>query len=183
MLHTNLLPPIEKKAVYHTETTRIVIFFGTLLAVSFGIVAVLLIPSLLPVLAEEKELKRLLRLEDKLSMENKSKEIIAKVKGLEEKLVLLKSSFNETSRASSLLEGLLQNAGSGIVLEEIGIKKSGAVLLGGIARTRRELLDFEKALRDSGKFQELISSLPKFIVRESDIRFTIQGKLKTLYSL
>lgn len=183
MLNTNLLPTAEKKMVYHTETARVIIFFGVLLAASFGIATALLIPSLLPILATEKELQRSLTLESKLAIENKSKEILAKVNGLEAKLALLKSSFNETPRASSLLRGLLQNAGPGIALEEIDIQKSGAVLLEGTARTRRELLDFEKALRDSGKFQELISSLPKFLVRESNIRFTIRGKVKTLYGL
>lgn len=182
MLTINLLPSEEKKFVKLEETRRIILFFMGGLVIMFVIGSVFLSPSFLPLYLERKELERSLRLEEEARAALKVDEVFGRIRRFESAISSVRNFARVSPRASEILEELLAYAGSSILLDNVTVKKGGETILTGRAVARRDLLQFEKNLRDSGKFQEISSPLSN-IVRETNINFTLQGKLKPAYGL
>ena len=182
LLLTNLLPPEQKEVIWQEETRRLICF----LAIEFGVVLMigvsLLLPSFLPLTFERKELKRALAIEEEASRIIKVDEIAAKGRKVGFALSLIKTFHENASPATSLLGWFLGVKRSGVTITNIVSRKGGEVFLSGIAQTRRSLLNFEEALRSSGRFQEISSPLSN-IIRDRDINFTIKGTLKSPYAL
>ncbi len=182
MLTINLLPPEERKFVRYKEMRRIILFFAGGLVAVFVIGSVLISPSFLPLYLERRELERSLRLEEEAGRALKVNETFERIRRLESVISRVRNFARTPPRASEILEELSVLAGSSITLDNVTIKKGGETILTGMAPGRRDLLQFEKNLRDSDKFQEISSPLSN-IVRETNVNFTLQGKLKPAYGL
>ena len=175
ILTINLLPPEEKKAVEFEEARKIIRFFASAASLVLGAGVLMLLPSYMPLFFEQRTLEYTLAVEEESWERLKSGELIndaAKDKTL---VRSLKESLTKPARASLLLSELLESQ-ENIRITEFGITKEGIVRIGGFAKKRADLLEFEKILRDSGRFQEFSFPLSS-IVKESDITFTMQAKL------
>ncbi|MBI2640412.1 MAG: hypothetical protein HYW91_00825 [Candidatus Sungbacteria bacterium] len=182
MFTINLLPQEEKRLVRLEEARRIIRFFaGGLISVLF-IGSALLAPSFLPLFLERRELERSLQLEKEAGQALNVAEATARLRAFKSALFSIKAFVQTPPRASEILEDLFRQSRDGITIVNITIKKGGDVILTGTAESRDNLLRFEKNLRDSGKFQEISSPLSN-IIRETNINFTMKGKLKPAFSL
>lgn len=182
MLTTNLLPIDDKKLVRLEEARRLILFFAGGLVVVFVVGSILLSPSFLPLFLERKELERSLRLEEEAGRALRVAGTMARLRDLRSAISSVKLFLGRSGGASKILEEFWQQSRDGISLSNVTLKKSGEAILTGTAQKRSDLLRFEKNLRDSGKFQDLSSPFSN-IVRESNINFTLQGKLKPAFGL
>lgn len=181
MLTTNLLPHKEKRMIQLEEARRTVRVLTVGTVVMFLVGSVFLLPSYLPLALEEGELARLLTLEEQASRALGVDAINVELRNVQSRVRSLQAFLSEPQRASVLLAGFLET-GTGVNVVSLNLKQDGSFSVNGVAATRRDLLDFEKALRDSGRFETLSSPLSN-ITRESRITFVIQGKLKSLHRL
>ena len=177
MLSINLLPIREREAVWLEETRRIVFFFAALVVIVLVIGSILLIPSFLTLFSSQRELTALVKKEERVSEDLGVEKILAKAKNTRSSVRSLKEYLVETPRAAVLLESLLSTVTSAIVLSGLEVKKSGEVKLTGAAATRQDLLGFEKRLRDSELLQGISFPISN-IIKETDINFIMQGKVK-----
>lgn len=181
MLTINLLPVEEKKILAIEEGRRIFRFFG------MGMVGILLagiaifLPSYVRIFLRAQDMERALRFEEEASKELEVQDIIARARQVRIVVDSVQAFLNDGARGFAALEFFFGDT-PGITVLSIGIHKDGLVAVTGFADSRRNLLNFEKILRDSGRFQELSFPLSN-IVRESNIHFTMQGKLKSSYGL
>lgn len=178
----NLLPQEKKKYLRLEEKSRLTLLFAIGFAAALGIGSVLLLPSFLPLYLEGLELKRALLLEEEASHRLGVDLTLARLRKAQATADAIKKFIQTPPRASELLEHLFGEAGSGIRLDAVTIKKDGLAVLAGRAARRDDLLRYEKRLRDSGRFQDINLRLGD-ILREENIDFTLQGKLKAVYSL
>lgn len=177
MLNTNLLPQEEKRLVWFEETRRIVLFFTLFITTIFITASVLLLPSFLAFYLGGREPKRSIEIEEGAAQKLKVHETLKSSQKANSSIQTIKKLASGPSKASSLFENLLDTAAPYIILNNVGVKKTGEVALSGIAPTRLDLLNFEKELRGSGIFQEISSPLSN-IIREANINFIMQGKFK-----
>lgn len=182
MLTANLLPPQEKALVRQEEVRRLILFFATIVTAVFVSGAVLLAPSYLPLLLEKREIERALALERGTSERLGVPAALLKIQKVRSTLSFVRVLTPESKRASVIMARLFEDAGANVTVTTLNVKKTGEIIFTGSAKTRRDLLDFERALRESGRFQEISSPLSN-IIREVDVVFTIQGKLKPNHSL
>jgi len=152
------------------------LFFAT------GIVFILLIgvslffPSFLPLFIQRRTFERTLAVEEEASARLKIDQTVLRISNIHPTLASIHDLAKTPFGFSEILDGFFQNAGEGIKLSSITLRRQGDIALMGVAKTRRHLLDFEKKLRNSGYFQEISSPLSN-ITREENINFTIGGKL------
>lgn len=177
MLTTNLLPLQEKKSIEREKTRRAVRYFAYLLSLIFWLGSILLLPAFLPAFFEEKEFLRSLFIEKNASEELRVEDSLDRARRIKTILSSLRARAATPRSISSFFEGIRREAGESIMISTFSVKKDGAVFIAGSARTRRDLLDFEQRLRDSGRFLEISSPLSN-LIREADVNFSIQGKLK-----
>lgn len=178
MLTANLLPPKEKRLIRAEQTRRIIIFFAAGTSAVFLVGSVLLMPSYLPLLLEKKELERSLALEKNTSENIGTENTLLNLRDIRQALSSVLTAVSESGRASAILGELFKDAGGGIRVTNISVKKNGSIIISGNAKTRQGLLSFEKILQESGRFENISSPLSN-IIREVDLTFTIQGVLKT----
>ena len=157
MLTANLLPKEEAKLATNDVFRRIIIFFTVCFVTIFIVGAVLLLPSYLPIFHNFRELTRTLAVEEEASAKLRVHEVSKEIKNTKMSLTSLQSFFEESSRASGLMENIFIRA-KNITLFSLMIDKDVALSLQGRASTRRDLLEFERSLRESEIFKEL--SLP-----------------------
>lgn len=182
MLTTNLLTPQEKKAVRLEEARRLVMFFAGLSAAGLAIVSSLLLPSYLPLVMQRRGLEESLFLEEQAAERFQVKKTLLSLREVLAEINVLKTQVTAPAKASEILEQFLAPAEGGITIAFLGIKNDGEVMLNGLAATRKDLLQFEKTLRESNKFEDITSPLSN-IIRETNINFSIRGKLKSVYRL
>lgn len=182
MLTINLLSPAEKKWVWYEEVRRIVRFFAVGIALACILAAILLFPARLSLSLEKQELKRSLRIEEEASQSLNINAESQKIQEMKTRIRLIRDFASTPPTASPLLKNFFANTDEGIMLSSLTVKKQGDVVITGNAATRRDLLRFEKTLRDANLFQELAFPLSN-IVRETNINFTMQGKLKSPHTL
>lgn len=182
MLTTNLLPSSEKKILKREETRRTILFFAVAYSAVFFLTSFLLLPTYLPLVVQRQELLRQLEIEEEASRKLGVEESIKELRSVSTGVVSLRTYASVPPRASASLTELLDKAGPGITINLVSVKKDGSVAILGSAARRGNLLALEKALRESGRFQEISSPLSN-IIRETDINFSIEGKFKSIYSL
>lgn len=159
---------------------RLIRFFGMGIAGAFLGASALLLPAYLPVAFERRELARALVLEKEVS-EKLTGASIGSLRTLRSHVEAVRSLSLGAGAASRIFNDFFAGA-EGVRFQTIRIQKDGTFALSGFARTRKELLNFEKAFRASGKFQEIFFPLSN-IVQESNINFSAQGVLKPEYRL
>ncbi len=180
MLTTNLLPAREKKEIRLEESRRVIILLSGFLVANFIAASLLLFPSYLPLVIERRGLEDSLRLEETAALNLGVKEKIASMQRVVSVVNAVRSYAAESSRPSTLLQSFLENSGQGISISFLSINKNGEFTLIGRAATRRDLLGFEGRLREGKKIEDLSSPLSN-IVRETNISFSLQGKLKSMF--
>lgn len=181
MLSINLLPPQEKKALWFEETHRMVVFFTVGILIIFVVGSTLLLPTYISIFIETRDRERALALEGEASKKLNLDKVIARGRALKSVADTLEVAVQDSGRASRILE-FLGNAGPGIVITNLGVRKDNTVAINGRAETRDNLLDYEKTLREKGWFQAINSPLSN-IIRETNINFVLEGKLKSPYGL
>lgn len=139
--------------------------------------AVLVLPTLLPLSFERKELKREFatgqEAQQKFQVSARSKELRALAATARE----IRTYISQPRYQSKILDALSNHGNAGVFLETITITQTGEVLLNGKADTRSALLEFESTLRNSPYLANI--SFPfSNIIRESNISFSIRGNLK-----
>lgn len=182
MLTANLLPPQEKKLLKREMSRRLIKFFagGITIVLTFG--SILILPSFFALYFQERELERSFLFEKEASESLGIPKTIADFRKFDVLLDSLASFAGGASRASDILDEMIKSAGPGVAVTSLTVRKGGEVTMLGVARGRSDLLNFEKNLRDSGRFQNISSPLSN-IVRENNINFTLQGTLKSAASL
>lgn len=181
MLTTNLLPPQSQKAVRLEEVRRIIRFFaiGIAFILAFGLL--ILAPSYFLNIAVRQELERSLALEKEASARLGVGDLTARISATSRVFRSLKENVSLSVRASRVSDEIFNRAGSGIEIKQLSIR-AGDVVMRGRAAARRDLLDFEKRLRESEMIQDISSPL-KNIIKETDITFDIQVRLKPKFNL
>lgn len=179
MLTTNLLPLEEKKLIQREATRRIVQFLGAAVILAFGIGIILLMPSYIPLAFEKKELELEFLFEEEASNKLNITETLARIRKTRSNIETIRTSSLAPVKASDVLNQFFDGM-NGVELRAVTLQREGGIVISGYAYTRNNLLDFEKKLRDSGRFQQIVSPLSN-IVRDADILFTIQGALKPYY--
>lgn len=181
MLTTNLLPSGGRKAAALSDARRAVRFFAALAVLVFASATVLLFPPFVYVMGEEMSLKKILDSEKEFAFRNRIRETLVSVRERAEALKEVRAFIAAPQRGSPLLRIFLRQA-SGVDVFAFRVGKNGAVSVNALARTRDDLLLFEKSLRDSGWFESLTIPLAS-IIQEQDIRFTVEASLKPGYRL
>lgn len=177
MLNTNLLPPPEKKILQFEEVYRIIRFFTVAMVVAFLFGSVLLLPSFLPLYVAVAQERQTLELESDAAKKLNIREEIFHLKTITGLLNTFSTQAPATTKFSDTIQKFFGNDSSGIELISLDVRKTGEVNIRGGARTRNDLLGYEKKLRDSGYFQEL-SVPPSNFVSATNVNFNFQGKLK-----
>ncbi len=180
MLTANLLPESEKKRAAFEHYRRLVELFAALAIIVFALASVALLPVYIPLAFEARELKRLHVIETAAFEQLGIAPVIEELRRIKRENNALRTFLAADQRASALAEFLL--APRSVTITSFIADAGGGITLGGFAPTRRDLLDFEKILRDSGRFEEVALPLSN-ITRETDITFTLKAKLKPDYRL
>ena len=152
-------------------------FFGARLAGVMLIGAALLIPSYMMLSLQERELQRELEGEERALPALGVHDKLTASRHLEVALADARAYLNAPATISPTLDYFFREA-SMIAVQSLAIKKDGAITLSGYARTRADLLGFEKLLRDSGRFSDVAFPLSS-IVQDHDIHFSMQTQLKS----
>lgn len=176
MLMMNLLPFQEKRTLRWEEWRRLVRFFGVL---AVGVLAVgifLLIPSFLPLYGEERQLARSLAVEEEAFRALDVQQTVQNMRSLGVFLASARHYLADPPSVSAVVEGVFGAAGPGVVLSEISVTRDRTVALAGTARTRRDLLRFEEALKSSRLFRSISSPFSN-ILREENVSFTVRAEL------
>lgn len=180
MLTSNLLPSKEKEEVRYEEIRIIIRFFAYSAATVLIMGLILLLPAFLSLAFEKGEFDRSLKIEEEAALDFEIKDSKSRITALKTELSLITGYILDSSRASAIVSDIFFDSPAGIDIQEIRVGKDGALIVSGVAGTRRDLLNFEKKLRNSGKLQELMAPVP---VKEFEINFNLQGKLKSVYGL
>jgi len=182
MLNTNLLLREEKRLIWFEEIRRITVFFTTLAAVVLSLGSMFLLPSFFVFFSQQRELEKLVKAEEEASRWLKVNDALLASKKVNSSISAVKEFLAGPQKVTVLFENLLGIVTPFITIAGIEIKNTGEVTLTGVAPTRSALLDFEKRLRDSGLFQEISFPISN-IIREANINFIMQGKVKLKYGL
>lgn len=180
MLNTDHLPQTEKKILRLEEWRRVILLLSTLLGSILAIGLVLLAPSFLPLYFQGKDLSRGLEAEKKAFALVDTAETTDKIRYLKQSIPDLKASVSQESNAYETLDTLSPQM-EGIAISSVTVNKTGDIAIQGKAATRSDLLAFESRLRESGKLQKIFTPLSN-IIRETNITFSLQGKLKPQYA-
>ena len=168
--------------IWFEEISRIIVFFTVLAVVVLIMGSMLLLPSFFVFSSQQREFERLIKAEEEASQEIKSNDILAASKKINSSISVVKELLSGPPKATAIFANLLGTITPLIVIAGIEVKNTGGVTFTGIAPTRLELLNFEKKLRDSGLFQEISFPISN-IIREANIDFVMQGKIKSRYGL
>lgn len=172
----NLLPLGEQKNLMAAEFHRIIFFFGSMAIGLSCIVGGLLLPTYIPLMLTVRDREEVLLFEQRAARELEVSDTAQHLRRVSELVESLRGIFQDNARTSSLVDSFFTAAGS-LSLETIIIKPDGTVNMSGRATTRRDLLDFEKTLRELNLFQDVLFPLTN-IVQQRDIHFSVQAHLK-----
>mgnify|MGYP001575828911 CR=1 FL=1 len=178
MLTANLLPPAEKRFLALERIRRIISFFAVLIGAAFVLGIFFILPTYFVLTFEVKELLHSLDIEEKASRELDVDAIFDKASNLRKAMAAIRGGGETSRKSSELMDDFFLIKSGAVSITTLNIRKDGTFSISGIAQTRRSLLDFEGALRDSGKFQDISSPFSN-IIPERNIHFTLQGKYKS----
>ncbi len=176
MFTINLLPVREQKNLAAAEFHRAILFFGFIAMGVLCIVSMLLLPTYFFLVYIANDREETLLFEQRAARELEVSETAQHLRSVSTLVELLRSASQNDAHASSLIDSFFSGAES-VSLETIIIKSDGTLNISGRAATRRDLLDFEKMLRDLNRFQDVIFPLTN-IVQQRDIHFSVRAHLK-----
>lgn len=181
MLHTNLLPEEEKKAIALEKSLRIIKFFGISLGGIFVIGITLLAPSYLPLYFQNRELQHLLSVSQETAKKIDEGKIISDALQIQAIITSLRQGTNNASSALDTFD-LLAAEQPGVIITAFTMSEKAEITITGNAATRSDLLALEQRLRDSSRFQDITSPLAD-IIQEININFHLKGTLKPQFTL
>ena len=158
-----------------------VVLFAALAAAILAIGLALLLPSFIAVRLAERELILSLEVEERASVRQAARDTMRKARNARETIAEFRSYAVSPVRASIILEHFFA-PGEGIRVDSLLIRRDGTASLSGYADTRTQLLHFEETLRNSNRFLAIEFPLSN-IVRDLNIQFSMQGKLKPEHGL
>ncbi len=182
MLGINLLPQEEKQTVRLEEARRAVGLFTLcfLLVAATGVA--LLLPSYFSSYFLRRELERSLAdAERDAAGRGMVREILVEAKKTKDAVGAVRAALAVPATGAQIMEKF-SAPGEGIAITSFSIRSTGEVAIEGRAATRDQLLALEQDLRASGLFLEVAFPLDD-LVRERDIRFSAQAKLKLPFGL
>ncbi|MBI3273656.1 MAG: hypothetical protein HYZ69_00775 [Candidatus Colwellbacteria bacterium] len=182
MLSANLLPPEQKTIVMRELTGRTIRFFAAVFVFVFFLHTIFILPFFFSTYFIKNVLERSLALEQGAAEKLRVPKIAEEALGLKNMLKKIFTHAAESDKASLSFKKFFEFAETGVTLSTVHIEQNGTIFLTGTASTRRNLLLFEKELRQSGRFLEISSPLSN-IIEETNAQFTIRGILKELYRL
>lgn len=175
MLSINLLPKEDKDKFYQEVWRRFILFFAMSLAFIFIFGSALLLPTLLPVFFERREFTKYLVTQNDTYQRLKIGEELQQAEVIKNNLQVVKDFVSQDFKASPILDYLAGGSFPGIKILVVNVTKTGGISMAGTTEGRRELLDFEDTLRQSGKFNDVYSPLPNIVRGSND--FTVQAKV------
>lgn len=176
MLHTNLLPEEEKRAIILEKSFRIIKFFGITIIGTFIIGIALLAPSYLPLYFQNNEFKNSLLVQQEAAAKIDYGKIVSDALQIQATISSLRQTADNSSAALDIFD-LLAAQQTGIIVSEFTIDKNASITIIGNAATRNDLLAFEQYLRDSSRLRDLASPLAN-IIKEANINFNLRGTVK-----
>ncbi len=176
MLHTNLLPEEEKKAIILEKSLRIIKFFGITVIATLIIGITLLAPSYLPLYFQNNEFKNTLAIQQEAAVKRDYGKIVSDTLQIQAIISSLRQTADNSSAALDIFD-LLAAPQPGIIVSEFTIDENGSITIAGNAAARNDLLAFEQYLRDSSRFRDLASPLTN-IIKEANIDFNLRGTVK-----
>lgn len=180
MLHTNLLPEEEKKAIFLEKSFRIIKFFGITVIGVLIIGITLLVPSHLPLYFQNNELKNSLSAQQEAAKKIDYGKITSDTLRIQATISSLRQTADNSSAALDIFD-LLAAQQTGIIISEFTIDQNASIIIVGNAATRNDLLAFEQYLRNSSRFRDLASPLTN-IIKEANINFNLRGTIKQNYA-
>ena len=181
MLTANLLPLNKKKDATFETWRRVFQFFGVAAALLYTVAITFLAPSYFPLLFQRRELQRSLNIQKESSRSDDPEDARAELSRIRALMSDIRQSPTKNHTILQILNTVAAER-EGITILSATIENNNVVTLRGKAALRRNLLDFEQSLRASNIFQEITLPLSS-VVRESDIAFTLQGKLNNDFQL
>ncbi|MEK7560974.1 MAG: hypothetical protein AAB539_03405 [Patescibacteria group bacterium] len=178
----NLLPPAYKNVIRREELRRTIRFFT---AVVLGVVAVgmtLLLPSYLPLLLQQNELRRSLDIEKQAVGIFGLEETIKEMRAFSSRLTGMRGALRRPPVASRLVSDILAFGTDGVMIYGVAIGEDGSVDMTGFAARRSDLIGMEERMRASGQFSDVTLPLAT-IVRQTDIEFSLHATLAPEFRL
>jgi hypothetical protein len=177
----NLLSPAEKKKIKREYFLRIGVIAAIGLLVLELVVIGTLVPSYLAITSSVRALSDELELK-KANILPGNAEAQVELVTLKEKIALLKST-TATSEipVSTIIEEVLKEKPRGVDVSLFAYGNSGSdivIQIGGFARTREELLAFQRSLSKSEGIFTDVQNAQNFITKKTDITFQLTLKLK-----
>lgn len=179
MLTINLLPPEAKRELRLEEWRRAVALIGAGTTAVLIVGTALLAPSYLYPALQRGELERRLAIEGQRTEAMRLDEAARQSREIETLIQAVRASRIGTS--GRIFRTIVRETTAGIRITSFAIQNRTETTLTGVAQTREDLLAFEKTLRDSGAFEEIVSPLSD-IIRDANINFSMRGKLTSAYA-
>lgn len=173
----NLLTSQQKNIIAREYKRRRSVVWFCALAFIAASSLVLLLPSLLYVVNDHREVSRRLAAEKgRATQAAEGEDPVVIVKEVNRKLAILKRVRIELPLPDSVITALLENIPAGVKVTSISYerkKDDGLVLVGGVAPDREALLAFLKVLRQEPLFSEVDLPISSF-VKNRDIDFSMK---------
>ena len=177
MLTTNLLPIEDKKTISLIKGVRLSVI-GALTVLTLAVSnAVFVLPTLLPLIYEKRGLTRELETGKEGQEKFQASARQSEVRRLSNTTREIRAYISKPQYTSKILIDLAKLENSQIDLSTITLTDTGSFTITGRAATRKALLDLESALKEFPYFRDIASPFSN-IIRESNISFTISGKIK-----
>jgi len=179
MFTLNLLSEKQKKEVRFEIYNRFLIQIGIGLVAIIVVFSVLLIPTFIFLLSQKGDLKHDLEIEQKSQENAKITEAEGAVETNNDIIKSLTSAEAKISRISPVVSGVFgASAGVAIISELKYTLTPKEVMIRGRADDIKKFLAFKDALDVLPYFSEKIISPPENLVKLKNVSFTLRGKLK-----
>jgi len=176
MLNLNLLPPQERQNLAYVFRTRAVAAVGGGVAALLIVFLVLLFPTIVRLVLDEREARRSLEIERQSQVRTgvvKDAEAVRQANRLAET-----AARHIAGGSAPLFEELFRIIPDPVRLDVIRLAaQDRALALEGFSPTRRDLLELVRALEAHPRVASVTSPVAN-LIRETDIRFFISAKLK-----
>lgn len=176
MLTINLLPPQKKKELKLEKINHLVVFYGSLVILSFLIFIILLYNVQLFLSWKINEIKQ--QITTKETALESQKELEEKIKNLNNTLIKITKAQASQPQWSLVIEKLASLIPPGVQLENLsGNLESKTINLSGFSPSRDKVLLLESSFKDSSQF-EIANAPLSNLTKPTNIDFQFGLKIK-----
>ncbi len=156
---------------------RFVVVFGVIFGIILSIGVILMFPSYIALVFQRRDLMRELDLSRKAPLLGEVDQIEKSIKDFNKKLLLYEKSAKAANPVSSIEEQILKLRPSAISIRTISYDSASKtnperISIKGRAKSRSELLRFQKNLESSGLFKKVHSPISN-LLQEIDLGFSL----------